>query len=74
MVNLTNDSLAMIFVAIAVAIVVLLTVQSSPLVYYVYCLLPVPLWYAALKRLVKVEIYVNKYAVNLCSHYSFSNS
>ena len=47
---LTNDGLTVIFVAIAIVIAALLTVQSSPWMYYVYCLLPVPLWYGALKR------------------------
>ncbi|XP_038077631.1 GPI ethanolamine phosphate transferase 1-like [Patiria miniata] len=39
-----------IFTTLAAVIVVLLTIQSSPLMYYVYCLLPVPLWYTAAKQ------------------------
>lgn len=38
---------------LAVAISAFLLVQKSPINYYVYCLLPVPVWYSVLKEWVK---------------------
>uniref|UniRef100_A0A3B5K6W0 GPI ethanolamine phosphate transferase 1 n=1 Tax=Takifugu rubripes TaxID=31033 RepID=A0A3B5K6W0_TAKRU len=39
-----------VFMCLAVAIVAFLLVQKSPMTYYIYCLLPVPVWYSVLKE------------------------
>uniref|UniRef100_A0A667YLM8 GPI ethanolamine phosphate transferase 1 n=1 Tax=Myripristis murdjan TaxID=586833 RepID=A0A667YLM8_9TELE len=36
-------------VCVTVVITVFLFIQSSPVTYYIYCLLPVPVWYSVLK-------------------------
>lgn len=38
------------FVAIGILIAIFLLIQSCPWTYYVYCLLPVPIWYAVLRQ------------------------
>ncbi|XP_076797819.1 GPI ethanolamine phosphate transferase 1 isoform X2 [Arvicanthis niloticus] len=38
------------FVAIGVLVACFLTIQACPWTYYVYCLLPVPIWYAVLRE------------------------
>ncbi|XP_015262918.1 PREDICTED: GPI ethanolamine phosphate transferase 1-like [Gekko japonicus] len=38
------------FPAVGVLIATLLLIQSLPWTYYIYCLLPVPIWYAVLKE------------------------
>ncbi|XP_061446212.1 GPI ethanolamine phosphate transferase 1 isoform X3 [Rhineura floridana] len=38
------------FLAVGVLIAIFLLVQSLPWTYYIYCLLPVPIWYAVLKQ------------------------
>ncbi|XP_074063469.1 GPI ethanolamine phosphate transferase 1 isoform X2 [Macrotis lagotis] len=38
------------FVVIGVLIAVFLLIQACPWTYYIYCLLPVPIWYAVLKE------------------------
>ncbi|XP_036058853.1 GPI ethanolamine phosphate transferase 1 isoform X1 [Onychomys torridus] len=38
------------FVAIGVLVVCFLLIQACPWTYYVYCLLPVPIWYAVLRE------------------------
>nr|KAF6423354.1 phosphatidylinositol glycan anchor biosynthesis class N [Rousettus aegyptiacus] len=38
------------FVAIGILIAIFLLIQSCPWTYYVYCLLPVPIWYAVLRE------------------------
>ncbi|XP_006892789.1 PREDICTED: GPI ethanolamine phosphate transferase 1-like [Elephantulus edwardii] len=38
------------FVAIGLSLASFLLIQSSPWTYYVYCLLPVPIWYAVLRE------------------------
>uniref|UniRef100_A0A667YEP8 GPI ethanolamine phosphate transferase 1 n=1 Tax=Myripristis murdjan TaxID=586833 RepID=A0A667YEP8_9TELE len=37
-------------VCVTVVITVFLFIQSSPVTYYIYCLLPVPVWYSVLKE------------------------
>ncbi|MGH0152260.1 UNVERIFIED_CONTAM: hypothetical protein FKN15_058826 [Acipenser sinensis] len=39
-----------VFVSIALMIAFFLLIQASPLTYYIYCLLPVPIWYAVCKE------------------------
>ncbi|XP_062986337.1 GPI ethanolamine phosphate transferase 1 [Elgaria multicarinata webbii] len=38
------------FVAVGASIAIFLLIQSLPWTYYIYCLLPVPIWYAVLKE------------------------
>ncbi|XP_042318020.1 GPI ethanolamine phosphate transferase 1 isoform X2 [Sceloporus undulatus] len=38
------------FLAVGVLIAIFLVIQSLPWTYYIYCLLPVPIWYAVLKE------------------------
>uniref|UniRef100_G3SR92 GPI ethanolamine phosphate transferase 1 n=1 Tax=Loxodonta africana TaxID=9785 RepID=G3SR92_LOXAF len=38
------------FVAIGILVVFFLLIQACPWTYYVYCLLPVPIWYAVLRE------------------------
>uniref|UniRef100_A0A674N9V1 GPI ethanolamine phosphate transferase 1 n=1 Tax=Takifugu rubripes TaxID=31033 RepID=A0A674N9V1_TAKRU len=45
-VRIPNHTLARVFMCLAVAIVAFLLVQKSPMTYYIYCLLPVPVWYS----------------------------
>ncbi|PWA17948.1 hypothetical protein CCH79_00004293 [Gambusia affinis] len=45
-----NQNLARFCVAVAVVITLFLLIQRSPITYYIYCLLPVPVWYTALKE------------------------
>ncbi|XP_005803379.2 GPI ethanolamine phosphate transferase 1 [Xiphophorus maculatus] len=45
-----NQNLARFCVAVAVVITLFLLIQRSPITYYIYCLLPVPVWYSALKE------------------------
>ncbi|XP_056869005.1 GPI ethanolamine phosphate transferase 1 [Takifugu flavidus] len=48
--QIPNHTLARVFMCLAVAIVAFLLVQKSPMTYYIYCLLPVPVWYSVLKE------------------------
>ncbi|MEQ2171832.1 hypothetical protein GOODEAATRI_014622 [Goodea atripinnis] len=41
-----SQNLARFCVAVAVVITLFLIIQRSPLTYYIYCLLPVPVWYS----------------------------
>ncbi|MEQ2298982.1 hypothetical protein AMECASPLE_010764 [Ameca splendens] len=45
-----SQNLARFCVAVAVVITLFLIIQRSPLTYYIYCLLPVPVWYSVLKE------------------------
>uniref|UniRef100_A0A8D2L0Q2 GPI ethanolamine phosphate transferase 1 n=1 Tax=Varanus komodoensis TaxID=61221 RepID=A0A8D2L0Q2_VARKO len=45
-----SDLLQYTFLAIGALIAIFLFLQSLPWTYYVYCLLPVPIWYAVLKE------------------------
>lgn len=38
------------FIAAGVLVACFLMIQACPWTYYVYCLLPVPIWYAVLKE------------------------
>ncbi|XP_010643165.1 GPI ethanolamine phosphate transferase 1 isoform X1 [Fukomys damarensis] len=39
-----------IFVAVGISVALFLLIQACPWTYYVYCLLPVPIWYAVLRE------------------------
>ncbi|CAL9697875.1 unnamed protein product [Knipowitschia caucasica] len=43
--------LSRLCVIVAVLIAIFLFIQRSPLTYYIYCLLPVPVWYSVIKEL-----------------------
>uniref|UniRef100_A0A8C6MG38 GPI ethanolamine phosphate transferase 1 n=1 Tax=Nothobranchius furzeri TaxID=105023 RepID=A0A8C6MG38_NOTFU len=45
----THASLNRLSVSVAAVITVFLLLQRSPITYYIYCLLPVPVWYSVLK-------------------------
>uniref|UniRef100_A0A8C3AC57 GPI ethanolamine phosphate transferase 1 n=1 Tax=Cyclopterus lumpus TaxID=8103 RepID=A0A8C3AC57_CYCLU len=45
-----HHALARLCVCVTVVITGFLLIQRSPVTYYVYCLLPVPLWYSVLKE------------------------
>lgn len=53
--NLTKQiprfRLSRLSISVAVLITVFLIIQRSPLTYYIYCLLPVPVWHSVLKEL-----------------------
>lgn len=51
--QIPNRTLARVFMCAAAAIAAFLFIQKSPVTYYVYCLLPVPVWYSVLKEWVK---------------------
>ncbi|XP_066577902.1 GPI ethanolamine phosphate transferase 1 isoform X1 [Amia ocellicauda] len=48
--KISSTPLAGAFVSIALLISWFLLVQSSPWTYYIYCLLPVPVWYSVFKE------------------------
>ncbi|XP_054478913.1 GPI ethanolamine phosphate transferase 1 [Anoplopoma fimbria] len=45
-----SRALVRLCMCVTVVITVFLLIQRSPITYYVYCLLPVPLWYSVLKE------------------------
>ncbi|XP_010769996.1 GPI ethanolamine phosphate transferase 1, partial [Notothenia coriiceps] len=45
-----SHTLARLCVCVTVVITVFLLIQRSPVTYYIYCLLPVPVWYSVLKE------------------------
>uniref|UniRef100_A0A8C3ADX7 GPI ethanolamine phosphate transferase 1 n=1 Tax=Cyclopterus lumpus TaxID=8103 RepID=A0A8C3ADX7_CYCLU len=49
-VRIPSHALARLCVCVTVVITGFLLIQRSPVTYYVYCLLPVPLWYSVLKE------------------------
>ncbi|XP_053099818.1 GPI ethanolamine phosphate transferase 1 [Hemicordylus capensis] len=46
----TGSLLQYMFLAVGFFIAIFLFIQSLPWTYYIYCLLPVPIWYAVLKE------------------------
>ncbi|XP_048472888.1 GPI ethanolamine phosphate transferase 1 isoform X3 [Rhincodon typus] len=46
----SSDHLPTIFIGAGVVITLFLRIQSCPWTYYIYCLLPVPVWYAVIKE------------------------
>uniref|UniRef100_A0A4W6FRZ9 GPI ethanolamine phosphate transferase 1 n=1 Tax=Lates calcarifer TaxID=8187 RepID=A0A4W6FRZ9_LATCA len=45
-----SHTLAKLCMCVTVVITVFLLIQRSPVTYYIYCLLPVPIWYSVLKE------------------------
>ncbi|XP_034080836.1 GPI ethanolamine phosphate transferase 1 [Gymnodraco acuticeps] len=45
-----SHTLARLCICVTVVITVFLLIQRSPVTYYIYCLLPVPVWYSVLKE------------------------
>ncbi|XP_015244689.1 PREDICTED: GPI ethanolamine phosphate transferase 1 [Cyprinodon variegatus] len=45
-----SQNLARFCVTLALVITVFLLIQRSPITYYIYCLLPIPVWYSVLKE------------------------
>ncbi|XP_027129873.1 GPI ethanolamine phosphate transferase 1 [Larimichthys crocea] len=48
--QIPSHTLERLCVCAAVVITVFLLIQRSPVTYYIYCLLPVPVWYSVLKE------------------------
>uniref|UniRef100_A0A671TZJ2 GPI ethanolamine phosphate transferase 1 n=1 Tax=Sparus aurata TaxID=8175 RepID=A0A671TZJ2_SPAAU len=48
-VRIPSHTLARLCMCVTAAITVFLLIQRSPVTYYIYCLLPVPVWYSVLK-------------------------
>ncbi|XP_037311440.2 GPI ethanolamine phosphate transferase 1 isoform X1 [Pungitius pungitius] len=48
--QIPGHALVRLSLCVTVVITVFLLIQRSPVTYYVYCLLPVPLWYSVLKE------------------------
>ncbi|XP_069425219.1 GPI ethanolamine phosphate transferase 1 isoform X2 [Ovis canadensis] len=46
------------FVAIGLFVALLLLIQACPWTYYVYCLLPLPIWYAVLREIPVIQGFV----------------
>uniref|UniRef100_A0A8C9XSF3 GPI ethanolamine phosphate transferase 1 n=1 Tax=Sander lucioperca TaxID=283035 RepID=A0A8C9XSF3_SANLU len=49
-VQIPSHTLARVCICVTVVITVFLLIQRSPITYYIYCLLPVPVWYSVLKE------------------------
>uniref|UniRef100_A0A8C9XWQ0 GPI ethanolamine phosphate transferase 1 n=1 Tax=Sander lucioperca TaxID=283035 RepID=A0A8C9XWQ0_SANLU len=48
--HIPSHTLARVCICVTVVITVFLLIQRSPITYYIYCLLPVPVWYSVLKE------------------------
>ncbi|KAM4533960.1 GPI ethanolamine phosphate transferase 1 isoform 1-T2 [Odontesthes bonariensis] len=48
--QISSPNLARLCTCVAVVITTFLLVQRSPVTYYVYCLLPIPVWYSVFKE------------------------
>ncbi|XP_039645743.1 GPI ethanolamine phosphate transferase 1 isoform X2 [Perca fluviatilis] len=48
--QIPSHTLARVCICVTVVITVFLLIQRSPITYYIYCLLPVPVWYSVLKE------------------------
>ncbi|XP_041824366.1 GPI ethanolamine phosphate transferase 1 [Melanotaenia boesemani] len=48
--QIPSHNLARLCLCVAVVIATFLLIQRSPITYYVYCLLPVPVWYSVFKE------------------------
>uniref|UniRef100_A0A8C2IUI2 GPI ethanolamine phosphate transferase 1 n=1 Tax=Cyprinus carpio TaxID=7962 RepID=A0A8C2IUI2_CYPCA len=51
--HVTERSLGQIFLCIGLLVAMFLMVQSSPWTYYIYCLLPVAVWFSVMRDLVR---------------------
>lgn len=57
------------FVAIGVLVACFLLIQACPWTYYVYCLLPVPIWYAVLREYQVIQDLVSSLLTFPLSHF-----
>ncbi|KAM4803276.1 GPI ethanolamine phosphate transferase 1 [Urocitellus parryii] len=57
------------FVAIGILVTFFLLIQACPWTYYVYCLLPVPIWYAVLKEFQVIQDLVASLLTFPLSHF-----
>ncbi|XP_067857967.1 GPI ethanolamine phosphate transferase 1 isoform X2 [Heptranchias perlo] len=55
----SSDHLPAIFIGAGVVITLFLLIQSCPWTYYIYCLLPVPVWYAVIKEFRVIQNVIN---------------
>uniref|UniRef100_A0A8C4EHU0 GPI ethanolamine phosphate transferase 1 n=1 Tax=Dicentrarchus labrax TaxID=13489 RepID=A0A8C4EHU0_DICLA len=49
-VRIPSHTLARLCICVTVVITMFLLIQRSPVTYYIYCLLPVPVWYSVLRE------------------------
>uniref|UniRef100_A0A8C5FI32 GPI ethanolamine phosphate transferase 1 n=1 Tax=Gadus morhua TaxID=8049 RepID=A0A8C5FI32_GADMO len=54
--HIPSQTLTRLCVCVTVVISVFLVIQKSPLTYYIYCLLPVPIWYSLELVIFKVRV------------------
>nr|XP_035127179.2 GPI ethanolamine phosphate transferase 1 isoform X2 [Callithrix jacchus] len=57
------------FVAIGILVALFLLIQACPWTYYVYCLLPVPIWYAVLREFQVIQDLVTSLLTYPLSHF-----
>ncbi|XP_054549974.1 GPI ethanolamine phosphate transferase 1 isoform X1 [Talpa occidentalis] len=62
--------LSCIFIAIGISVVFFLLIQSCPWTYYIYCLLPVPIWYAVLREFHVIQDLVTSLFTCPLSHFA----
>ncbi|XP_037661470.1 GPI ethanolamine phosphate transferase 1 isoform X2 [Choloepus didactylus] len=58
------------FVAIGILVAFFLLIQACPWTYYVYCLLPVPIWYAVLREFQVIQDLVTSLLTFPLSHFA----
>ncbi|XP_041040874.1 GPI ethanolamine phosphate transferase 1 isoform X4 [Carcharodon carcharias] len=55
----SSDHLPAVFIGAGVVITLFLQIQSCPWTYYIYCLLPIPVWYAVIKEFRVIQSVIN---------------
>ncbi|XP_078056107.1 GPI ethanolamine phosphate transferase 1 isoform X6 [Mustelus asterias] len=55
----SNDHLPALFTGAGMALTLFLVIQSCPWTYYIYCLLPIPVWYAVIKEFRVIQNVIN---------------
>uniref|UniRef100_H3A1P7 GPI ethanolamine phosphate transferase 1 n=1 Tax=Latimeria chalumnae TaxID=7897 RepID=H3A1P7_LATCH len=59
-INKTSEALSLkVFIAVGVLIAFFLLIQACPWTYYIYCLLPVPVWYMVIKEFQILQDIIN---------------
>ncbi|XP_067910052.1 GPI ethanolamine phosphate transferase 1 isoform X3 [Heterodontus francisci] len=60
----SSNHLPAVFTGAGVVITLFLLIQSCPWTYYIYCLLPVPVWYAVIKEFRVVQDVINLFSTS----------
>ncbi|XP_069766875.1 GPI ethanolamine phosphate transferase 1 isoform X3 [Narcine bancroftii] len=60
----TGNHLPVIFIGAGVMITLFLLIQSCPWTYYIYCLLPVTVWYAVIKEFRVIQSVINEFSTH----------